>query len=464
MTAHRHSAKARGGHRHRSGPKHRHGRGRPLPSGQMHGHAPAHSQGHAHSHGHRALAAASSSRIRPVLLLAVVPLLAATVVGIFILWPSEPPDVSEAVDLPDNLVEGTVMSTTPTVCPGIEDAGQGCSTVRVRLTSGPQNGEVVSFQATDPSAILSVSAGDDIVLTYSPEAPQEFAYDFADRQRKAPLGMLALLFAAVVVALGRWRGFAALLGFGISLGVIIFFVLPSILEGNNPLAVAIVGSAAVMFVALYVAHGVNELTTTAVLGTMASLLITGALAFVFVRLTRLSGFASEEAIFVKVAAEQLNLEGMLLGGIIIGSLGVLDDVTITQASAVWELHGANAALGPRELYRSAIRIGRDHIASTVNTLVLAYAGASLPLLLLFTISESRLTDVLNGEVVAQEIVRTLVGSIGLVASVPITTALAVLVARSRTRVEPPPEDNDGRASAEASESPAGTGDSFWTAS
>jgi uncharacterized membrane protein len=194
-----------------------------------------------------------------------------------------------------------------------------------------------------------------------------------------------------------------------------------------------------MFIALYLSHGVNVRTTSAVLGTLASLAITALLALLFVELTQLTGFASEEATYIRVASANINLQGILLGGIIIGSLGVLDDVTVTQASAVWELHLANPTLGRRNLYGSAIRIGRDHIASTVNTLVLAYAGAALPLLILFTIAEAKLADVLTGEIVAEEVVRTLVGSIGLVASVPITTALAVLVVGSGARPPAAPQ-------------------------
>jgi uncharacterized membrane protein len=192
-----------------------------------------------------------------------------------------------------------------------------------------------------------------------------------------------------------------------------------------------------MFVALYLAHGFNARTTTAMLGTLASLAITGLLAVVFVEATKFTGFGSEEAVFLQISAQQVNLQGLLLGGIIIGTLGVLDDVTVTQASSVWELHAANPNLGTTGLYRAALRIGRDHIASTVNTLVLAYVGASLPLLLLFTLSNRPLGDVLTSEVMAEEIVRTLVGSIGLVASVPITTALASVVARSDSSPGPP---------------------------
>jgi uncharacterized membrane protein len=371
------------------------------------------------------------ARTRRVLLLVTVPAFVLTIVGMVLLRPTGTPDVSEAVELPSDLVDGTVVGMTPSVCPGLEGGEPTCRTVRVRLTSGPDSGEIVSFEATDTSVILTLEVGDEIVLSHTGNNADDFAYDFADRQRRVPMAVLALLFAAMVVALGRWRGLAALVGFGISLAVLIQFTLPAILAGRSPLAVAIVSSSAIMFVALYMAHGVSARTTTAVLGTLLSLTITGILALLFVEAARLSGFASEEAIFVKVAAEQLNLQGLLLGGIIIGSLGVLDDVTVTQASAVWELHRANPEMGARSLYRSAIRIGRDHIASTVNTLVLAYAGASLPLLVLFTIAGPGLANVLNGEVVAEEVVRTLVGSIGLVASVPITTALAVLVVGGR---------------------------------
>jgi uncharacterized membrane protein len=220
--------------------------------------------------------------------------------------------------------------------------------------------------------------------------------------------------------------------------------LPAILDGKNPLAVAIVGSSAIMFVALYLAHGINARTSTAVLGTLASLALTGILAVIFVELASFTGLSSEEATFLQLQAETINLKGLLLGGVVIGALGVLDDVTVTQASAVWELHQANPEMGVRRLYSSALRIGRDHIASTVNTLVLAYVGASLPLLVLFSISSRPLGSVISSEVVAEEIVRTLVGSIGLVASVPITTALAAIVVSGGSGLHPPGRPKDSR--------------------
>jgi uncharacterized membrane protein len=335
---------------------------------------------------------------------------------------------SLGVDFPSGFVRARVVSSEPAPCPGGSEADRACRLVRLRLRSGPDTGRTVSL--VDTTFTRKVEAGDQVVLSVSPDAPPDLRYDIADYERRAPMLLLGLLFAGVVVALGRWRGALALAGLVVSLAVLIGFVLPSILSGHAPVPVALTGSSLVMLLALYLAHGLNARTTSAVLGTFVSLSLVAMLALAFVQLTRLTGLASEEALFVNVAAGRINIEGLLLAGIIIGSLGVLDDVTVTQASAVWELHLANPALGARELYRSGLRIGRDHIASAVNTLVFAYAGASLPLLILFTISHSHFGDVVNGEIVAEEVVRTLVGSVGLVASVPVTTAIAAAAAAS----------------------------------
>jgi uncharacterized membrane protein len=205
------------------------------------------------------------------------------------------------------------------------------------------------------------------------------------------------------------------------------FLFPSVLDGNDPTAVALVSAVLIALVALYLTHGITERTTVALLGTFAALGLTAVLAALFTSLARFTGFGTEDAYFLQVASTGVDIKGLVLAGIIIGSLGVLDDVTVTQVSAVWQLHQANPGFGARRLYGAAVAIGRDHIASTVNTLVLAYAGASLPLLLLFTQAGRSLVDVAAGELVAVEVVRTLVGSVGLVAAVPITTALAALV-------------------------------------
>ncbi len=359
----------------------------------------------------------------------------ATTVGFLVLRPrGAVPDVRAQLGVPDALVGGTVVSKTSRPCePAQESAGGRCEVLTVRVTSGPDRGDSVQLDWSPGGVSPTIDRGDRIVLgrtTAGPEGQSEPQYYVADFQRRAPMLGLAALFAVAVVALGRLRGLRALVALGLSLVVLTGFVIPAILEGRSAVAVAVVGSAMVLAAAVYLSHGVNLRATTALLGTLVSLALTAVLAVVFVGATRLTGMGSEEAIQLGVLAEQIDIRGLLLGGVIIGSLGVLDDVTVTQTSAVWELHRANPELGRGPLYRAALRIGRDHIASTVNTLVLAYAGASLPLLILFTQAQRRLGDVLTGEMIAVEVVRTLVGSLGLVAAVPVTTALATLVVTS----------------------------------
>lgn len=390
---------------------------------------------HHHHHGDDSPEHPASARVRRLLLAATLPFVMLTLAGVVAFWPSgERTRTSLGIDFPSSFVHADVIAATPAPCPG-DETDLSCRNIKLELRDGKEKGAQVEI--LDTALTRKLAPGDKVVLSVTPDAPPELRYDITDYDRRVPLLLLGILFAGVIVLLGRWRGALALAGLVASLFVLVGFVLPSILSGNPPLAVAITGSAVVMLVALYLAHGLNVRTTSAVLGTFVSLAIVALLSFVFVKATNLTGLGSEEALFVNVAAGRINLEGLLLAGIIIGSLGVLDDVTVTQASAVWELHLANPALGARELYQSAVRIGRDHIASTVNTLVLAYAGASLPLLILFTISNSHFVDVLNGEIVTEEVVRTLVGSIGLVASVPITTALAALVAASDRKAARP---------------------------
>lgn len=378
-----------------------------------------------HSHGHDPSPASPEMQRR--LAFAVAPFALLTLIGLFLLWPSADP-VDARQPEPGEQFEAEVTAVEETECsevgtgPGVE-----CFNITAQLSEGPDEGQEIEFPFGGGSNSATFEVGDNIIMANAPDAPEGFQYVFVDFARSTPLIFLALLFAAVVVALSKWRGLAALGGLAISLVIILEFVLPAILDGKSPLAVAIVGSSAIMFVALYLAHGVNARTSTAVLGTLASLALTGILAVIFVEVASFTGLSSEEATFLQVQAETINLKGLLLGGIVIGALGVLDDVTVTQASAVWELHEANPEMGARRLYGSALRIGRDHIASTVNTLVLAYVGASLPLLVLFSVSSRPLGSVVTSEVVAEEVVRTLVGSIGLVASVPITTGLAALV-------------------------------------
>jgi uncharacterized membrane protein len=413
-----------------------------------------------HSHG-----ATETTRVHAraclLLFVLVVPLLLATVLGLVVLWPADAnPPTPDFMGGPARLADGTVVRVDRRPCGGSGDQAVLCQVAGVKLTSGAgsETGRVVEVEVGQGADSPVLHTGDKIVVgrvgsgqgdTGLPE--DGGGWYFSDFQRRGPLLALAVFFACAVVILARWRGLLALAGLVISFAVLVRFILPAILIGKNPVAVAVVGSAAIMFAALYLAHGINARTTTAVLGTVGALFLTGVLAWIFVSGTHLTGMASEESGLLAASLSGVSLKGLLLGGIVIGSLGVLDDVTVTQASAVWELHQANPAYGFQRLYAAGLRIGRDHIASTVNTLVMAYAGASLPLLVLFTLSSRPLGDVLTGEIVAQEVIRTLVGSIGLVSAVPITTALAAFVADRSIHREPVPAvlydyDGDGSAS------------------
>jgi uncharacterized membrane protein len=371
-------------------------------------------------------------RAHRLLLLAVAPFVIATLVGLVVLWPSaRPPGASAlALGFDTDLVDATVRAERLQPCAGTEEADAiDCASYDVRLDEGPDEGSMIAIELQDSPTTVHLDVGDGIVLARATDddVPEDLRYSFADLQRQRPLLALGLLFVVAVVALGRVRGLAALAGLALSLAVLVKFVLPSILDGNNAVAVSLVGASVIMLAALYLAHGFNDRTTTAVLGTLVSLALTAGLAVLFIGFSALTGLADEDARILQISSGDIDLRGLVLGGVIIGTLGVLDDVTVTQVSAVWELHQANPTMGVRRLYAAALRIGRDHIASTVNTLVLAYAGASLPLLILFVEVQRGLGDVLTGETVATEVVRTLVGSIGLVAAVPITTFLAAVV-------------------------------------
>ena len=273
-------------------------------------------------------------------------------------------------------------------------------------------------------------AGDGVVLNLSKNIDgNDFVY-ITDYIRRDSLLWLFIIFAVLAVIIGRWRGLTSLIAMGISFGVIFVFILPQILSGADPIFISVLGSFVIIPVTFYLSHGLNRKTTLAILGTVTALILTGILANVYVEVSKLSGFASEEASFLQIEKEgAVNIKGLLLAGIIIGVLGLLDDITVSQAAVVKQLKDANRALGAGELYKRAMDVGRDHIASMVNTLVLVYAGAAMPLLLLFINNPHPFSEVINYEIVATEIVRTLVGSIGLILAVPITTGIAALASK-----------------------------------
>jgi uncharacterized membrane protein len=365
-------------------------------------------------------------------------LVAAALVGLAVWWPRGDPVIDREVLGFGDRVDATV--TAAEVGPCSYDPEAECNSVSARIAEGPDEGTFASLEAdvATRTSVAELAVGDDIVLNDAgPEVDAAARYSFADIQRRMPLVVLALVFGVAVVALGRLRGLLALAGIGITVAVLLGFVFPALLRGASPLGVALTGAVVIAVSTIYLAHGISDRTTVALVGTIASLGLTAALGAGFGAAAHLSGLASDESVNLLAFAPELDFRGLLLAATILGALGVLDDVTITQVSAVWELHDSDPRVGARQLYTAGIRIGRDHIASTVNTLVLAYTAAALPTLLLFMQSGLAVGEVLTTETLAVEIIQTLVGSIGLVASVPLTTALACWVVTLAGREDQP---------------------------
>lgn len=343
-------------------------------------------------------------------------------------------------DLPDVAMSVFGSETTPARVNGIIEEGeidlggviQRYQIARVEMLEGEYQGIVMEMDYGRRQVLSSavyLEPGEKILVTIGARPDGVLTVYFVDFVRAAPLLWLTVIFAAAILFISRWKGLRSLLSMAFSLAVIIGYIIPRILSGDDPLRVSIIGSIILLGVTLYLTYGWNLKTHAAVISMALVLLITGTLAAIFVAFTKLTGSGDENALFLlQMLNTQINLRGLLLGGMIIGALGVLDDLVTTQASAVFELHHADPSFGFGALFRSAMRIGQDHVAATVNTLVLAYAGASLPMLLLFTLGQGNLGYLVNFEFVAEEIVRTLVGSLGLVSAVPLATGIASLFA------------------------------------
>ncbi|MCP2250160.1 putative membrane protein [Lentzea aerocolonigenes] len=395
--------------------------------------------GHGHGHSHAQPAEPASQRVRTLLMWLLVPLALATIVGAALLYPfGHEQKTGAAIGLHQKPVEAVITGLQA-------NCGDKCIAITVRMTDGDASGQSVTIPSPQGPGAPHFQVGDEVVLSYSGSQPQAAeSYQIVDFQRGWSLFVLALLFAGAVLLLGRWQGLAALGALLLSFAVLALFIMPSILAGENPLLVAVVGAGLIMFVVLYLTHGVSARTSTAVLGTLVSLALIGVLGALFSVVSKLTGLDEDTVNLVTLLGTDIDTRGLLLAGTLIGALGVLDDVTVTQTSAVWELRRANDKLTWRELFAAGSRIGRDHMSSVVNTLVMAYAGAALPLLLAISLAGRSLGEVLTAQQIAQEIVRTLVGSIGLVAAVPVTTALAALVAvrQEVPAAETPPEPTE----------------------
>ncbi|MGY1755073.1 YibE/F family protein [Blastococcus sp. SYSU D01042] len=396
---------------------------------------------HSHSHGPDPDAPPPSPeaiRLRRravwLMLLLLVPVGLATVIGLFVLWPDDGPTRAEEVAatyLPPGTTypDGRVVSVEEFDC---GDAGRPatCATAVVEVLDGDSAGDYEQIELDAVVVANGVEEGDTLVLTRDAATEGGATYGFFDFARGAPMLTLAIAFAVVVGLVARLRGLAALLGLAIAFFVLLQFVLPGLLGDSSPTLITLVGSSAIMFVVLYLAHGLSARTTTALVGTLFGLALVAVMGALAVQAARLTGLTSEETNTLNNFDPTLDFSGLVLAGIVVAGLGVLNDVTITQASAVWQLHEVDQGMTWRQLYDRGMAVGRDHIASTVYTIVFAYAGAALPLLLLFELYDQPWDVVLTSSALAEEVIRTLVGSIALVLAVPVTTAVGAFFAKA----------------------------------
>ncbi len=412
---------------------------------------------HGHSHGHShdgPIAIGENAKRLVVGLLVLIGLI--TVIAAIVLWPDR-----QHVDIPTPLQAqgggavateaglvaeqsmgpcgsasaGQVLAGAPAPVPS---AAYQCQRSIVRIESGPDAGTSTLLEIAQGPGQPDLAAGDHIRLVRQVDPNGRALYAFDDYARGRPLLLIALVFAVVVIVVARWRGLRALLGLVVAFGVLVLFLLPALLDGKPAIPVALVGGTLILYAVLYLAHGVSLRTSSALLGTLSAMVLAALLSWAAIALTRLTGLSEEQNANVQVYLQHVSVTGLLLAGFIIGSLGVLNDVTITQASAAFELAAIDEAASRRQIFGAAMRVGRDHIASTVYTLVLAYAGGALPLLLLFSVAGRPIKDVLVGDAIAIEIARSSVGGIALALSVPLTTAIAVLLARPPGRATDQP--------------------------
>jgi uncharacterized membrane protein len=369
---------------------------------------------------------------RAVLLGTLAGVLVATLAGLIWLWPDtgtvddlrgEIAFAAEGVTFP----EADVLEVSPP-CPTLEEPTDGCGVVRVRVADGEDRGFETEVPVPPEVSDAGLKPGDRIELLRSPVAApgEEASFGYFGIVRDRPLWILVALFVGSVVLVARWRGVFALIGLAIAAVVVWQFLIPALLAGEPPVAVAVVGAVAIMYVVLFTTHGFTMRTCAALGGTLGGVALSALIGAWAVGATNLTGVSDDASAILRSTASDLDFQSLLVAAIVIAGLGVLNDVTITQASAVWELRGAGPDLTRRRLFASGMRIGRDHVASTIYTIVFAYTGTALLLLVVVSLYDRPLLDLVGTEEIASEIVRSMAGSIGLVLAMPLTTVIAAL--------------------------------------
>jgi len=310
----------------------------------------------------------------------------------------------------------------------IEGQSQLYQKIELKVLTGSEENKIITIE-NGKEALANVTkyeVGQKVIVTKDESPDGSDFYSITDFVRRDSLWVLVGFFVILTILVAKWKGLMSILSMVFTFGVVFIYVLPNLSNGTNPILVSIIASIIIIPISFYMAHGISQKTTVAVVSSVVSLGVTAVLSVMFISLGRLTGLSSEEAGMLLVQRSgNFDMKGLLLCGIIIGALGVLDDITISQAAIVNELIKGSEKPKGSVIYKQAMNVGRDHISSMVNTLVLAYAGASLPLLLIFVDNPHPFGEIINYEFLAEEIIRTLVGSIGLILAVPITTFIAV---------------------------------------
>lgn len=399
--------------------------------------APVPGHGHGHGHGGDVPELEVPPLPRTVLLAVLAAVAVATLVGVGLLWPSgdAADDLRGSIDFasgdttfPEAVVDRVLPACAP-VSTGTQptDEQPACGRLSARVAEGAGEGDEVEVDVPPQVSAAGLESGDRVVLLRTPGAEgQPPTYGYFEIARSTPLWLLAALFVVVVLAVARLRGLMALVGLAFAGLVVGLFVVPALLTGESAVAVALVASTAIMYVVLYTTHGVSLRTSAALAGTLAGMGLTAAIGWWSVTSANLTGVVDEGGQILTTYAGEVRLQQLLVAAVVIAGLGVLNDVTITQASAVWELRAAAPTMTRARLFSSGMRIGRDHIASTIYTIVFAYAGTALTLILAVSLYDRSWLDLLGTEEIAEELVRSFATSIGLVLAVPATTLIAVL--------------------------------------
>ncbi|MEJ4113379.1 YibE/F family protein [Corynebacterium kroppenstedtii] len=359
------------------------------------------------------------------------------------LWPSSAParvdkSFHESSALPQRVADGSVSIVTEAACGSpsvgrtfddtpLEPAGitsGTCTRAIVDITNGPDKGKRTLLETSHKPGDPDLHEGDKIRMTRRATDDGTMGYAFNDYQRKVPVVVWLIVTAIAMVAIGSWRGARSLVGLVITMGIIGVFLLPALLRGGNPLLLAVTSCALIMFAVIYLVHGVSWKSSSALAGTVIALGLAAVMAGWGIDGTRLRGLGEEDNLLIQLYLPDVTVHGLMLAGFIVGAIGALNDATVAQASTVNELAIIDRDASPWRLFKGGMQVGRDHIASMLYTLILSYAGAALPMLLLITASGRPLGQVLTSDLIATEIVRSAVGAIALALAVPITTIIA----------------------------------------